>query len=81
MDYSEAAEKSPRKFLAVYQSDHEEPLKFPGYVNDVRHTSDLFPKEVNRETGEFNARNYKMVQDYDPNKIGEGKTFSFIKHF
>lgn len=22
--------------------------------------------------GEFNARNYKLIQDYDPDNVGEG---------
>lgn len=73
---------NPRKFLALYQSDHEEPLKSDGYVQKVRHTSELFRdasgKEENRENGEFDARNYKLIQDYDPNGLGNGKSSCFL---
>lgn len=60
----------PRKYLAVYQTDFEEPLKHNEYM-EIRKTSEMWPKnKENGANGEFNARNYKLIQDYDPEKIG-----------
>lgn len=67
---------SPRNFLALYQTDFAECLKTENYTN-LRKTSELFPKEggtVNiQDNGDFNARNYELVQEYDPNGVGNGR--------
>ncbi|KIW26512.1 hypothetical protein, variant [Cladophialophora immunda] len=72
-DFSlEPKEKHPRKFLVLYQADFEEPLSSKEYLDDVRHSSDMWPdKKGNREVGDFNGRNYKLIQDYDPDGKGE----------
>jgi len=64
---------SERKYLALYQSEFQEPLKSKEYEG-IRKTSDLFKtgSKVIHENGEFDARNYGLVQAYDPKKEGEG---------
>lgn len=49
------------------------------YVEGVRHESDLFAKEgvesrLNSENGDFDARNYELVQVFDPKGAGESKS-------
>jgi hypothetical protein len=63
--------KNEKKFLALYQSDFAVPLKSKEYI-DIRTTSELLPSKVIHEAGEFNARNYELIQDFNPKKIGEG---------
>jgi hypothetical protein len=63
--------KNEKKFLALYQSDFAEPLKSKEYL-DIRTTSEILPGKVIHGAGDFNARNYELIQDYDPNNIGEG---------
>jgi hypothetical protein len=74
------ADSNPRHFLALYQTDHEEPLKSDGYVQEVRKHSDLFEaasgKPRNQDNGEFDARNYKLIQDFDPKGLGDGMSSS-----
>lgn len=66
----------PRKFLALYQTDFPESLETRNY-KDLRTTSELFKKEDAgdgiAENGDFDARNYKLIQAYDPREIGESK--------
>lgn len=68
-------EPNPRNFLALYQTDFEESLKTENYTN-LRTTSELFPKEGGTkhigENGDFDARNYELIQVYDPSGIGNG---------
>ncbi|OAL34514.1 hypothetical protein AYO20_06144 [Fonsecaea nubica] len=65
-------EKSPRKFLVLYQTELEDPLSSQEFLNGVRHTSDMWPdKKPSSEVGNFNIRNYKLIQDYDPDRRGE----------
>lgn len=68
-------EPPARNFLALYQTDYEESLKTEHYTN-LRTTSELFPKEGGttniQDNGDFNARNYELIQLYDPKKIGNG---------
>jgi len=65
-------DKHPRKYLVLYQSDFEQPLKSDEYVNGVRHGSDMWPRhKQNSENGEFDARNYKLIQEYDPKGVGD----------
>ncbi|KAF2169027.1 hypothetical protein M409DRAFT_21038 [Zasmidium cellare ATCC 36951] len=65
--------KNPRNFLALYQTDFQECLKTENYTN-LRTTSELFPKEGNTksigENGDFNARNYELIQVYDSKGVG-----------
>ncbi|KAF2097769.1 hypothetical protein NA57DRAFT_56952 [Rhizodiscina lignyota] len=64
----------PRKYLALYQTEIEEPLKTQKFI-DIRKTSEMFPKDKTiHANGEFNGRNYKLIQDYDPENIGEKPT-------
>ena len=73
-------ERHSRKFLVLYQTDFEEPLKSKEYTDGVRHSSDLWPqKKENSENGDFDARNYKLIQDYDPD--GRGECRSKLKGF
>ncbi len=79
--------QNPRPFLAVYQTDFEELLKSNNYLENVRHTSSLFMKEGatsdrNLQNGDFDARNYRLIQNFDPNGVGESMSFtSFLWHF
>ena len=68
--------QDPRPYLALYQTDFEEPLKTDNYLENVRHGSEMFKKEgatseKNRDNGDFDARNYSLIQNYDPNGVGE----------
>jgi hypothetical protein len=63
--------KNEKKFLALYQSDFAEPLKSEEYTG-IRTTSEILPGKMIHGAGDFNARNYDLIQDYDPNNIGEG---------
>jgi hypothetical protein len=70
--YEYNAEKTyPRKYLAIYQTDADELLKSEEY-KDAKSTSELFPnsKEI-MENGEFDARNYKLVDVFDPKSLGD----------
>ena len=72
--------KDPRPFLALYQTNFEEPLKGDNYNNNVRRTSELFKSggatsDKNQDNGDFDARNYSLIQGFDPNDVGES-TFS-----
>jgi hypothetical protein len=69
--------KNENKFLAMYQSDFAEPLKSKEYI-DIRTTSEILPGKVIHEAGAFNARNYELIQDYDPNNIGEGLSIPLL---
>lgn len=69
----------PRKYLALYQTQFEELMKSQEYL-DIRKTSTLFAKEgagsdVIRENGDFDARYYSLLQEYDPNKVGESECY------
>lgn len=74
-DFSLASKERPaRSYLALYQTDFEEPLTTSEYANKVRHGSDLFPKKKETsENGDFDARNYKLIVDYDPKSTGESE--------
>jgi hypothetical protein len=69
-----AKEPHPRRYLVLYQTDFAECLKTEQYVEDVRHASGLFPSDKPTvEIGDFDARNYSLVQEYDPQSKGEGE--------
>ncbi|KAK5946630.1 hypothetical protein PMZ80_000773 [Knufia obscura] len=63
-----------RKFLALYQTDHAEPLNTPAFAS-LRSTSELFAKEGGTpsiaENGDFDARVYNLIQEFDPKGTGE----------
>lgn len=63
--------KEHRLYLALYQTNFEEPLKSKEYLG-IRTTSEILPGKQIMGAGEFNARNYELIQDYDPDSIGEG---------
>jgi hypothetical protein len=67
--------KEERKYLALYQTDFEEPLRTDQYL-DIRQTSEILPGKKIETAGEFNARNYGLVQDYDPEGLGKGMSSS-----
>jgi hypothetical protein len=58
-------------YLAAYQTNFEELLKCEEYLK-IPVVSDMFPWKLHAASGSFDARNYKLIQDYDPNHIGEG---------
>jgi hypothetical protein len=59
-------------YLAAYQTDFAEALKSKDYLK-IPVESDLFPWKLHSESGTFDARNYELIQDYDPDHVGEGK--------
>jgi len=70
---SAGQEKHPRNYLVMYDTEFEEPLKKPEYLNGVR-TTNMFPdKKQHFEIGDFSARNYELIQDYDPDSKGDGE--------
>lgn len=64
---------STRQHLALYQTDFSEPLNTENYT-DLRRTSRLFQKEGGTENisenGDFDARNYELIQEFDPFGVG-----------
>ncbi|KIW72097.1 hypothetical protein PV04_00317 [Phialophora macrospora] len=72
-DFSPAPkEHDPRKYLVLYQTDLEECLKSKEYLDGVRHSSELWSgHKPTAEVGDFHARNYKLIQHYDPDGRGE----------
>jgi len=73
--------KSPKaddekEFLALYQTDHAEVLEQEGYKR-LRTTSEMLPGKNIGPNATWDIRNYKMIQNYDPKKIGEGTSNTF----
>lgn len=67
-------ERPPRKYLVLYQTDFQECLKSKEYLDGVRHSSEKWPvNKATADVGDFNARNYELIQDYDPDGKGEGR--------
>jgi hypothetical protein len=62
----------PLNYLAAYQTDFKEALKCKEYLK-IPITSEMFPWKLHSESGTFDARNYELIQDYDPDSVGEGK--------
>ncbi|KAK3723300.1 hypothetical protein LTR37_002023 [Vermiconidia calcicola] len=65
----------PRKYLALYQTEFEKLLDSEEYQG-IRKNSELFAKEgsksdKNQDNGDFDARYYKLWQEYDPKGTGE----------
>lgn len=80
-DFSFAAEHPhSRKYLALYESDSADPLQSKEYREGVRHSSERWPQgNPTSEIGDFDARTYKLIQDYDPHKIGDSKCKDFMR--
>ncbi|KIW78613.1 hypothetical protein Z517_08451 [Fonsecaea pedrosoi CBS 271.37] len=74
-DYASAPppeKRPPRNYLALYETDLEELLKSKILAEGgVRAGSHLFPNKFDTfDNGEFHARNYRLVQDFDPKGWG-----------
>jgi hypothetical protein len=71
--YAFNKEKNPREYMAIYQTDIKD-LSTSEEVKATKPTSDLFPgkKEIS-ENGELDMRNYELIQDFDPNNLGDSK--------
>jgi len=70
-----AEEKNPRKFLAIYPTKFEEALNSQEFSTGVNKESAMFPRQKEtHHNGDFDARNYKTIEDYNPNNRGEGKS-------
>lgn len=68
---------NPRRYLALYQTDFEESLLSKNYTS-IRSASELFKQAGSNsdsilENGDIDARDYELIQNYDPNNIGEGE--------
>ena len=63
--------KNSRPYLAVYQTKVPEALKTPEFLK-LRRTSDIIPFEEILDSGEFDGRYYNLIQDYDPDNVGDG---------
>jgi len=56
--------------LAIYQTDLEDLLKSEEY-EAIETTNELLPeKEIDRNS-ELDGRNYELIQDFDPNGLGD----------
>ncbi|KAF2456053.1 hypothetical protein BDY21DRAFT_55168 [Lineolata rhizophorae] len=62
------AEKS-RNFLAMCQSNHQTPIDTEEYRN-LRLDSDLLPEGEVKSMGDYDARNFKLIQNFDPKGVG-----------
>lgn len=71
--------KHDRPYLAIYQSDYPAPMASQEYKNapagggKTFEAQNLSPNAMDH--GDFDARNYELVQDFDPNGVGNGKRF------
>lgn len=67
---------SSRQHLALYQTEYAEPLNTENYTK-LRTTSTLFEKENGTDNisdnGDFDARNYELIQEFDPVPVGNSK--------
>ena len=65
-----------RKYMAIYQTDADQLLKSEQYKT-LPTTSDLFNGSSNviMENGEFDARNYELLDLFDPKNIGDSTYF------
>lgn len=77
------ADANPRNFLALYQTQYADLLNTDAnQMPNVRQGSELFERASGQASsfanGEFDGRNYKLIQDFDPNGLGDGKAFHSI---
>ena len=73
------ADANPRPFLALYQTKYADLLNTDAHqMPNVRQGSELFEKASGQASsfanGEFDGRNYKLIQDFDPNGLGDGES-------
>jgi hypothetical protein len=71
--YAYNKEEIPRNYLAIYQTDSKDLLKSEEY-KAIKSTNKFVP-----ENGEFDARNYELIQDFDPNGLGDSTLNSHNK--
>ena len=57
-------------YLASYQTQDPMMLKNEAYLK-LPVTSDMLPWRVHAESGRFYAQNWELIQDYDPDGLGE----------
>ncbi|KAF2095812.1 hypothetical protein NA57DRAFT_58885 [Rhizodiscina lignyota] len=62
------------KFLALYQTNLEEPLESLKYPR-VPTATEFVPGKQIETCGEIHGRIYKLIQDYDPKSIGQCETW------
>ena len=67
-----------KTFLAVYQTQFEKPLESKKF-DAIRTTSDLLPGKVTQPNAEWDIRVYKLIQNYDPDNLGDGR-LRFLCH-
>jgi hypothetical protein len=68
---------SERKFLAMYQTDFEDPFATEN-MKKVRLQSDMLPGRDVMPSAEFDVRVYKLIENYDPQGLGEGSLSSIF---
>ena len=61
-----------KTFCAVYQTDHENYTKTEE-IKNVRSTSDMFDGKRFHGLAEWDVRIYKLIQNYDPDNLGESR--------
>ena len=59
-----------KTFSATYQTDHEDYTKTKE-IKKVRTTADMFNGEPYTPMAEWDSRVYKLIQNYDPDNLGE----------
>ncbi|KAF2432484.1 hypothetical protein EJ08DRAFT_630793 [Tothia fuscella] len=68
--YASNKAKNRRNYLAVYQTDFKDLLRSEEY-KAIRTSSEILPGKTILENGEFDARNYELIHDFDPNSFGD----------
>jgi hypothetical protein len=61
-----------KRYLAMYQSDHAEPLATEN-AKQIRTEHDMLPGKAFRPCAEWDTRIYKLIESYDPRGLGESK--------
>ena len=61
-----------KKLLAVYQTDLEKPMESER-LKDVPQTHELLGGKQTMECAEWDIRTYKLIQNYDPDNLGDGR--------
>lgn len=76
-DIPNAPKEHPtRGYLVLYHTDFEELLKSDEYLNNVQKSSPMWPTgEDNLDVGDFDVRNYTLIQDYNPDGKAECEGF------
>lgn len=60
----------------MYQTEYPRPTDREEH-KQVRVESDIFFGKRARDVGDFDLRVYKLIENYDPNNLGEGTYFIF----